>query len=119
MDRRNHLDELIAQKIAGRFACNRCNRKYRVRGITTVEKWEQRWLLRLACAWCGAEELLSVVLRGQRAQAVLLDLTPDEWSRFRARLPVSADDVIDMARVMRDYTGDLGEILEDALPDEE
>ena len=119
MDSKNHLDSMLAQKIAGRFACNHCGRKYRVRDITIVEKWEQQWLMQLVCAWCHAEELLSVLLKGQQARAVLLDVTPGEWKYFRQLPAVGVDDVIEMARTMRDYQGDLSEILEESLPADE
>ncbi|HEY6042814.1 MAG TPA: hypothetical protein VIX58_11845 [Anaerolineae bacterium] len=111
------LDELIVQKIAGRFACNQCGRKYRARNITTVDKWDASRLLRLACAWCGAEEVLSVVLQGNQARAVLLDLVASEWTYFRRQRAISVNDVVNMARAMRDYDGDFSEILEEPIRD--
>ena len=119
MDSKNNLDAMLAQKIAGRFACNHCGRKYLVRDVSVVEKWEQQWLMQLVCAWCDAEELLSVLLKGQQARAVLLDVTPGEWKHFRRMPTISVNDVIEIARTMRDYQGDLSEIMEEALPKDE
>lgn len=115
MNDKPNLDILIVQKIAGRFACNQCARKYRASNITTIDKWDSTRLLRLACAWCGAEEVLAVVLHGNQAHAVLLDLVASEWAYFRRQPAVSTNDVVNMARAMRDYDGDFSEILEDPV----
>ena len=117
MDDQDRIDQIL-QRASRRLICSQCHRHFRPRDLALVEAWEERWLVRGDCAMCRANLLLSARLQDEALHIVPLDITPDEWPRFRKHAAITVEDVLTITRTMQAYEGDLSEILEDPLDGE-
>ncbi len=117
MDDQERIDQIL-QHASRRLICTQCHRHFRARDLALVEAWDEHWLVRGDCAMCRANLLLSARLEDEALHISPLDLTPEEWPRFRHHPAISVDDVLAIARTMQAYQGDLTEILEDPLEGE-
>lgn len=115
-----HVSErALVRQIAAHVKCAVCGHHFALSDIQVLGNRNQVWAMRVNCRECRTQALLLAVVNGKSARPVYTDLAPDEWNRFKDRPPVSVDDVILMHQHMQAYDGDLSEILEDPLPDDE
>jgi hypothetical protein len=112
-------EQALVRQIAARVKCAVCGHRFALSDIQVLGNRAQVWAMRVSCRECRTQALLLAVVNGKSARPVYTDLAPDEWDRFKDRPPVSVDDVIRMHQYMQTYHGDLTEILEDPLPDDE
>ena len=111
--------QVLVRQIAARVKCSVCGHHFAVSDIQVLGNRDRVWAMRVNCRECRTQALLLAVVEGKAARPVYTDLAPDEWNRFKDRPPVSVDDVIAMHQYIQSYDGDLSEILEDPLPDDE
>lgn len=109
---------LLFRQVGRWLVCSQCQRKFRPRDLALVEAYATGWVVRMDCAMCRSRYLLAAELEREDLRIAPLDVTPDEWPRFRHRPPISVDDVVEITRNMQAYRGDLSEILEDPLPED-
>ena len=112
------IPQAMIRQIVARVKCAVCHHSFRANDIQILGRRGNAWAMRVACPMCRTQALLFAVLTERAAQTLYSDLTPDEWTRFKDRPPISMDDVIAFHEYMRAYDGDFSEILDESLPPE-
>jgi|YelNatPaOPRAMG01_1025707.scaffolds.fasta_scaffold80274_3 hypothetical protein len=95
------LRQILLQVIP---ACPHCHRRFEDRDIRVLGRQEQTWMLSLHCPGCHILALIGI--------GVASDLEPEEIARFREVPPISADEVLDLHLLLKEYRGDLRGLIE-------
>ncbi len=109
----------IIEKIARQVKCTACGRRHRPNDFDVLEETETMAVMRITCRECRKESIIMAVVQRRRVRPVYTELDPEEWERFRDAPPLTPDDVINIHRAMKEYVGDLTDVLEDPLPPED
>lgn len=109
--------QALIRQIAAHVTCAVCGHHFAVGDIDVVGRRENVWAMRVNCRECRTQALVLAVVNAGTPRPVYTDLVPEDWERFKNRPPISIDDVIAMHEYIQSYDGDLSEILEDPLPD--
>ncbi len=108
----------IIEKIARRLKCSTCGRHYKPYDFQVIEEHDHLAVMKIMCRDCRKQSVVLAVVQRRKVRPIYSELEPDEWQRFRTLRPLSHDDVINMHRIMAQYEGDFGDVLEDPLPPE-
>lgn len=108
----------ITALMARRLRCPGCMRRFRAQDIATVESAARFGVFRLRCPMCTSQRLVIAVWNKSAVRTYATDLDAEEWVYYRNAPPIDVDDVIRVARMLADYDGDLSDVLEDPLFDE-
>ncbi len=106
---RAYLKYLISQ-----IRCPVCHHRYSPDDILIMGHKNELWFMALACPGCDTRGLILATVSNQQTSAELLtDLTPEEIAQLEEREAITADDVLDFHEFLRDYRGDMTELLAD------
>lgn len=105
----------ITALVSRRVRCPSCLRRFRTQDITCIESDARHSVFRLRCPMCNIDRLLIATWNKSAIQTHLTELDTQEWSYYRRKPPIDADDVIRVARMLRAYHGDFSDVLEDPL----
>lgn len=73
----------------------------------------------MRCPMCLSQRLVIAVWQKNVVRTYPTDLDAQEWMYYRHSPPINSDDVLRMVRLMSEYDGDFGDVLEDPLFDEQ
>lgn len=73
---------------------------------------------RLRCPICTVHRLVIAVSQKNGVRTYATDLDAQEWVYYRQAPAISADDVLRFVRMLTEYEGDLSDVLEDPLFDD-
>jgi hypothetical protein len=98
--------------IISQLRCPVCDRHYTTDDILLVEHRGELWCLAIACPECKTQGLVFAILKGKTPQRkAVTDLTAEELASFESRGPITIDDVLDFHDYLKDYRGDMAELL--------
>lgn len=106
---RAYIEYVISQ-----IRCPVCNHRYTADDIMIIDHKDEMWLMALSCSECETRGLVFAIVRDQQTQVEpLTELTPEEIARFEERGAITTDDVLNLHDFLRDYQGDVAELLGD------
>lgn len=92
--------------------CPICYHRYTADDILIIDHKDELWCMAIACPECETKGLIFAIVRSQQTQAEPpTELTSEELARFKERGPITADDVLNFYDFLRDYRGDMAELL--------
>ena len=92
--------------------CPMCDQRYTTDDILLIEHRDELWCMAIACPECETRALVFALVRSDEAQVEpVTDLTAEELASFAHREPITTDDVLDFHDYLRDYGGDMAELL--------
>ncbi len=110
-DERAYIKHLISQ-----IRCPVCHHRYNANDVLVIDHKDDLWLMGLSCAECETQGLvLAIVANRQVPAEPFTELAPEEVAYFENRGPITDDDLLDFCEFLRDYDGDVFELLDDAL----
>lgn len=101
--------------MARRLRCMSCMRRYRAQDLKTLESTARYGVFRLRCPICSAQRVIVAVWNKSALRTYATDLDAQEWDYYRRTPPIDYNDVIRVARMLREYNGDFSDVLEDPL----
>jgi DNA-directed RNA polymerase subunit RPC12/RpoP len=107
-------DEQLIKQLMTKVQCMFCGRRYRAENVRVLAFQDDVWYLHVVCPRCRSHGLVTAII--QQGTPVVVDVSEEEWTRFREKAPVSADDLLDMHELLRDYGNDFGKLLGPARP---
>jgi hypothetical protein len=97
------------------FGCAACGQAYGEERVRLIARREELFFVDLACAHCGSQAVAIVTVQVEDGTRTLEagELLPAEVARVEAAgaTPVSADDVLDVHRLLVGFEGGVGELL--------
>jgi len=103
------IKHLISQ-----IRCPVCHHRYSSDDVLVIENRNDLWFMALTCPKCETSGLVIAVVSSQQTPPEpVIDLTPEERTRFEDRGPITVDDVLDFHEFLRGFSGDMADLLGD------
>jgi len=104
-------EERLIKRVIARFRCSHCNRQHVVENVDIMEKYDDAWVVGVACEGCEQPGMYIVSLRKDSSVDVVTDLTEEEMARFEASQKVAAEDVSAMKSFLDEFDGDFSQMF--------
>ena len=99
------VNESIIKRLMSSVKCAVCEQCYEGNSIKIIGHQEDLWFLSVFCSACHSRFLVAAVIKEDMAPKVITDLTEAELDRFRDVGVLTADDVLDMHKFLKDFDG--------------
>ncbi|MGQ9493854.1 MAG: hypothetical protein ACUVR2_08840 [Anaerolineae bacterium] len=108
------IQALIIRYVVAHTQCSGCGRRYKPSDVQIHERRGDVWLASVTCSACGLQGLIMAAIRSREAQELskLLEAESDEWAELSNVAPITADEVLDFHRFLRDFDGDIKELFQ-------
>jgi hypothetical protein len=105
--------KLPLENLQSLVRCLICNKSQHAKKMIVLDEQEKKTTLHVVCDDCGGASLvhLSVGQMGVVSLGVMTDLEQSEARRLYQGKPVSTDDVFDTHQFLKNYTGDMNDLL--------
>jgi hypothetical protein len=114
----NAITQAMIRQIVAHARCAVCGHHFSKSDIQIIGRRENAWAMSVTCRECRTKALMLAVMANGVTQPIYTDLDPVEWERFKARPPISENDVINFYAWLSAYEGDFSEVLDEPLADE-
>ena len=113
------LSELVIRGLVSEYnvSCSACGTRFRRSGLRVIGHEQDVFQVSARCPHCQTVSVLTVKL-DTGGLVTSLELTSDEQQRFASSLPVSADDVLDVAEFLATFDGDFKALFAQAVPED-
>ena len=91
--------------------CQACGQHYELNNIRVFGHQKNLWLVALSCSACHARHLAMIRIEEDAVPNIVTDLTEAELEKFSGQGLLTADDVLDMHNFLKDFDGDLFQLL--------
>jgi hypothetical protein len=107
------LEAMVIQYLLAHTQCSKCGRHYEREDVQIRDRRGDIWLAFLTCGHCGLRNLVMATFRtrGLSRDATETAADPDEVVEFERFGPIAAEDVLDLHCFLRDFDGDLRQLL--------
>ena len=104
----------LLKKLLARLKCPICHTPYGKGDIAILAHHREVWLISSRCPKCGSEGIVFAILTEESVEPVKAsELTQAEIRKFSRMPPISADEVLETYNFLRDFDGDVSELLGD------
>lgn len=100
------MDEQVVRRLMTGLKCRHCGSQYGRSNIQVLGQRKELWFLSVHCPHCQNEGLLALSVTKNRSPQPVNDLSPQELDRFAQLSPISADEVLDLHLLLREFDGD-------------
>ncbi len=100
------MDERIIKQLMTTLKCRQCGGQYGSSNIQVLGQRKELWFLSVHCPHCQNEGLLALSAKRHSCPQPVSELNPQEADRFAQLSPISADEVLDLHFLLRDFDGD-------------
>ena len=105
------MEEALIRKLMASLECGVCKQRYQEDNINVLNHYEDLWFLNAFCPSCHNRCLVVAVVKQGQESEVITDLTEAELDKFRNMGKVTADDILDMYRFLRDFDSDFSRLF--------
>jgi len=91
--------------------CAICEEYYEQEDVRVVSHQEGLWVMTVTCENCHTQGLIFAMVKEGEVPEIISELTPSEWAIFEKMPQISTDDVLDIHELLRDFEGDLSDLL--------
>lgn len=104
---------LFIRHLLASVKCAVCQHQYGPEDIDVIEQHDELWILSVVCSDCETQGLIFAIIREVTSDSLpLLDMVEEEEPDALEHLPsIDADEVLDMHRLLREFDGDVYELL--------
>lgn len=100
------MDEQVLRRLITNLKCRHCGGQYSTGNIQVLGQHKETWFVSAYCPQCQNEGLLALSVNRGHTRQPATDLTPQEVDRTSHLPPISADEVLDIHLLLRDFDGD-------------
>ena len=106
------FERLVKQAVLSAVSrCGTCGRSYGIDSVEIVGHQEDLWFISLSCRGCRSRGLVAALVKEQKQPKVITDLTEQELAGAELRMPVVADDVLDIHEFLESFDGDFASLF--------
>ncbi len=100
------MNERLIKKLVSTVKCNVCGAHYEINNIEIVGHQDGTWFLNIFCPTCDRESFVAAIIKKEKAQEIITDLTEEEFNApVRAKL-INSDDLLDLHNFLKKFDGD-------------
>jgi len=105
------MEEKLIKRFMTSIKCTVCGQHYRVDNVSVLGHQEDLWFMSVFCPDCQTRCLVAAVVKEGEKPEVITDLTGAELDKFREMDRLTADEVLDMHRFLKDFDGDFARLF--------
>ena len=105
------MKENVIKRVMASLKCGVCQQRYEPDNISVLGHEEDLWFLGVFCPACHTQYLMAAVIKEGKAPEVVTDLTEAEWDKFKNEVGLTADEVLDMHKFLKDFDGDFSRLF--------
>lgn len=98
------------QRLLSIISCT-CGRHYEAEDVSVLGQQGELWFVSVSCPSCGIQSLVAAVDQKGTPAEVSTDLTEEKCAKFAQGALIGWDDVLDMHNLLKDFHGDIAELL--------
>ncbi len=106
---------LFIKHLIASIRCSVCHHLYEPDDIYVIDHRDDLWVMAVVCTQCQTRGLIFAIIREISKDEFLTELTPEEWERFQEMPDIETDDVLDVHKFLRDFSGDLEDLLREGI----
>lgn len=100
------MNERLIKKLISTVKCNVCRKNYEINNIDVLGHQADTWFLNVSCHTCNRQSYVAAVIKRERAQKIITDLTEKEAAASEKISLVSSNDLLDLHSLLKDFDGD-------------
>lgn len=112
---RESKEHLLIKQLITTVRCARCHQHYSVEDVRVVGRQNDLWLLEVTCGNCQSHGWALALLKGAEHELKHTGVMPEEPQIPR----INAEDVLNFHEFLRDFDGDVYDLLEAMSEQEE
>jgi len=105
------MEEKLIKRFMTSIKCSVCGQRYEVDNVRVLGHQEDLWFLSIFCSACQTQCLVAAVVKEDKKPKVITDLTEAERDKFKKMDRLTADEILDMHRFLKDFDGDFSQIF--------
>lgn len=105
------MDENLVRRLISSIKCSVCGQGYERSNVKVIGHDDDVWFVSAYCPACGSHSLVAAVISEESTSESVTDLTEEEFDRFSEVDEVTADDVLDIHALLKEFDGDLATLL--------
>ena len=105
------MEDGVIRKLMTSIKCDTCGQSYEADNVDVLGHYEDLWFLSVFCVSCRTQYLVAAAIAGETVTEVVTDLTKAELDRFRGAGRLTADELLDTHRFLKDFDGDFARLF--------
>jgi len=105
------MDEHLIKQLVATISCTSCGQRFEPGNIEVIERKEELWFIKVICSSCHISCFVAAIIREERPPALITDLDERELERFRDLEAISEDDLLEMHRFLKGFSGEIPDLF--------
>ena len=106
------FEHLIKQSVLNAVGkCGTCGRTYSAESVEILGHQDDLYFISLSCRNCRTRGLVAALIKEQKQEATITDLTEAELAALPGKGEVVSDDVLDMHEFLQSFDGDFASLF--------
>ena len=106
------MKDRVVKRLVSNMKCGVCGQCYGLDNVNILSHRDDLWFVRVFCDHCETEGLVAAVARESRP-AKSASASAAEGAHVLSG-PIGMDDVLDMHNLLKDFTGDISDLLSES-----
>ncbi len=99
------------ERLLSVIRCSNCEHSYQVEDVSILGQEGELWVVSVSCPSCGIQGLVAAVVEENSPRELVTDFSEDEYEKFAQNEAIELDAVLDMHNFLKDFDGDISELL--------
>ncbi|MBW1673948.1 MAG: hypothetical protein JRJ45_09960 [Deltaproteobacteria bacterium] len=104
------MEEKLVRKLVTSMKCDSCGQHYEVCDVDVLGHRGDMWFLKINCSTCHTQCLVAAVVKKSKMPGAVTDHVESDIDEV-VEAPLTADDVLDMHNLLKDFDGDLSQLF--------
>jgi len=100
------MNERLVKKLLSTVRCNICGANYEANQIEILGRQDDKWFLNIFRPTCARESFVTAIIKKERVQEIITDLTEKETIISNCESSVDCDDLIKLHDFLDGFNGD-------------
>lgn len=110
-DNERSIRSLIVRYLVAHTQCSGCGRRYAPENVRVRHRRGDIWLASVVCTHCGLQMLIMAAISTDHAQELRSVTDLEAEASLQAMGPISTEEVLDFHCFLREFDGDVAELL--------
>lgn len=105
------MNEHSIKKLISTVKCNICKKHYDIKNIVILGHENDTWYLNVFCTNCARESLVAAIIKNEKAQKPVTDLTEEEFIASVQFAQIDSNDLLDIHNFLKSFDGNFIELF--------
>lgn len=105
------MNERLIKKLISTVKCNVCGEHYEINNIEIMGHQDDTWYLNVFCPTCDRESFVAAIIKKEKAQEIITDLTEEEFIASAQDDLINSNDLLYLHSFLKDFDGDFSKLF--------